>query len=136
MNELSCLGIALEARRIGARLMIEQHELRALTDALHIAECPCLPADRTTVHPDPQAVCAAGVARRAVEEIPDFQAARIVPLDPLAKHGVVPVPCRGNGVARSLAKTARAVVAIADAFAPHTDRVVCGVPFGRHALHT
>src|SRR5262249_11379020 len=102
------------------------HELGAVADLQTIAKRAALAGDGAAVHADVKTVRAAGRLRGAVEEIPDFQAALIVPLDPLAVDRVVPGLPRGNRVSCRGLEFAFAVVAIADAVAPHAAPMVVG----------
>src|SRR5205085_9412838 len=72
-SDLARVAVALEAARVRAELVVEQHQLGALADRLEVAERRGLAGDRAAVHPDPQTVGAARVTRRAVEQIPDLE---------------------------------------------------------------
>src|SRR5262249_3501135 len=114
VHEFAGIAVLLEAGGVVARLVIEQHELGAFADLLEVAEIAALRRDVSAVHSDPEAVGTAGSLGGAVVQFPDFDAAGVVPVDPLAVGGIVPVFALRKCGARFLPELAGAVVAIAD----------------------
>src|SRR5262249_54192184 len=91
VHQLARVAVLLKARRIGSRLVIEQHELGPLADLLEVAEIVTLRRDRSAVHPDPQAIRTAGRLGRAIVQLPDLDPPPVVPLNPLAVGAAVPI---------------------------------------------
>src|SRR5690606_23161120 len=89
------LGVGGEAAALPPALVIEHHDRAALTDRLVVAEGDRLVLDRAAVHPQPQAVLAAGRPGGAVVQVPDLDPAGIVPPDPAPERLVVEVAAGG-----------------------------------------
>ena len=117
-------------------LVIEHHDVRrGWQISLRSRKEPGLRRDRAAVHAGPDAIRAAGVARDAVVELPEFRAARVVPQDPLAVSGIVPVGAARKSPGRSSGGTcAGTVVAVADAAAAQAGPTVVGETFRVGAL--
>src|SRR5580704_14700983 len=126
MHQLPGFGVLLKPGGIGARLMIEQHYLGAPADFGEVAERPALCADRPAVHPNPQALGSARGFRDAVIQVPHFEAALVIPLDPLPVNRAAPILRARQGLARLIAKLAGAVFAVTDAVAPEAAPAIVG----------
>ena len=129
-------AVLLEAGRVRAALVIQQHHLGALADLACMSRNDArLAGDRAAVHADPEAVRAARGFRGAVEQVPDLQPPVVVPLDPLrGRPGRSSRACCGSGCAGLVAELALAVGAVADAVAPQAGPTVVGEALGVAAL--
>src|SRR5258708_5029587 len=90
VDQFPGVGVFFEARD-AARLMVEKDHFSALQDRFGIAEGTALRRDGAAVHAEPEAVGTSGGFGGAIVEIPDLEPARVVPLDPQAVCGAVPV---------------------------------------------
>src|SRR3954447_11560420 len=95
--------------------MVEQEHIGTLADSAKISERVRFCGDRPAVHAKPQTVRSASTLGCAIVQIPDLDAAIIVPLDPKAVRLVVPILLSRKRLAVFVLKLLRAVFAIADA---------------------
>src|SRR5207302_10547555 len=131
---LARVAVLLETRCVVPRLVIEQHEVGAAADLDEIAERAALAGDRPAVHADPEAVRTARAPGDLVEHVPDFDAALVIPLDPLAVDRIIPIPAGRQRLTGFRLKLARAVLAIANARPAHTGPVIIGEALGMRAF--
>src|ERR1039458_1343181 len=117
VDQLARLAVVLESRGVIPRLLVEHHNLRPLADRLVIAKLLGLGGNRAAVHSEPEAMRPAGFARGAIEQVPDFKPARVVPPDPLAIDRIVPILRARDRLAGLLVKLALTIFAVADAVA-------------------
>ncbi len=117
-----------------AVLRVKEEEVGALADRLVVAKVFALGGDLAGVHADPEAVLAAGLLGDAVVEVPDLEAAVVVPADPGAVDRVVPVVAGRQGGVGVVAERAAAVRAVADAVALEATPGVVGESVGLVAL--
>ncbi len=129
MHALARVPVLLKPRVIVAPLMVEHDDVGALADGAEVTERARLRGNGTAVHAGPDAVGAAGGTRGLVVQVPDRQAARVVPPNPIAVGGVVPVRGRRKVLAATRLEQARAVVAVADAAAAEPRPTVVGETF-------
>ena len=115
-------------------LMIEKNHLGALKDRLAIPEGAALAADRSAIHAEPQARRATGGFGGAIVQVPDLEAPRVVPLDPLPIDGIAPIVLGGERATAFIAELPLAIFAIADAVAIKPAPTVVGESFGVAAL--
>ena len=117
-----------------AGLGVEQNDLRAGEDFLGVSKSVGLAGDVGTVHPQPEAVFAAGILGDCVVEVPLFSAAGVGPFYPLAEGGVGPIAGLGErGVGEGL-EAAGAIGAVADLIAVSAGPTVVGKTFRVIAL--
>src|ERR1039458_1604998 len=117
VDQLARLAVVLESRGVIPRLLVEHHNLRPLADRLVIAKLLSLGGNRAAVHSEPEAMRPAGFARGAIEQVPDFEPARVVPPDPLAIDRIVPILRARDRLAGLLVKLALTIIAVADVVA-------------------
>ena len=98
--------------------------------SLRSRKTAALAADRPAVHADPKAIRPARRLGRSVVEVPDLQPPGVVPLDPFAIDRIVPVSLAGDFLCPRAAELLRAVLAMADAFAPESAPAIVGDPLG------
>src|SRR6478672_4987413 len=110
--------------------MIQQNHFRPAANLLQIAERMALSTNRAAVHSDPEAMGTAGRFRRTVIQIPDFQTPLVIPFNPLAVNGIVPVLGTGKRLTCFLAEFTNAVLAITDTVAGQSAPAIIGKSVG------
>ena len=134
VDALAGVAVLLEPRRVVAPLMVEHDDMRAAADLFEVAEGIRLRGYGAAVHARPDAIRPARGLRGAVVELPEFGAPRVVPHDPLAVDGVVPVGAQWNRLSGLRLELALAVIAVADTVAAHSRPTVIGDALGMGAL--
>src|SRR5215472_10175436 len=128
MHQFARVSVFLEP--VGApRLMIKEGHFRSLEDRFAVAERTALRGDRTAVHAEPQALRPSGGFRRAVVQIPDLNAPFVIPVNPAAVDGIVPVAFARYRCGRFIPELTRAVIAVTDAVAVKPAPTVIGESF-------
>src|SRR5665213_2913332 len=98
--------------------MIQEDHLGALENCLAVPERTALRGDGPAVHAEPQAIGTTRRLRRVVVQVPDFDAARVVPVDPPPVHGIFPIMLQRQGGTGFVPELSRAVFAITDTVSP------------------
>src|SRR5262249_32761612 len=129
MDALARVTILLESGRVVPPLMVQHHDVGAFANLLQISEGRRLRADGSAVHSGPDAIRSARGLRHPVVEFPEFGATLVVPHDPLAIDGIIPVGRAGNSCSGLGAELALAVGTIANAAPAGTGPTVV-----RHSL--
>src|SRR5262249_24450270 len=90
----------------------------AFEDRAAVAEGAALRGDGPAIHAEPQAIRASSGLGRTIVHVPDLDAPRVIPIDPLAVDWIAPILLARQIGSGFVAKLTRAVFAIADAFPP------------------
>ena len=107
-------------------LVVEHQDFRPAADLPVVAEILRRAGDVPAGLPDPDAIRAAGLVRRPVEQVPVVEAAGVAPFDPGAVGAGVPIPLARQVQAAVGAELPRAIGAVTDARAGQAAPAVVG----------